>query len=216
MKKWFLRVILILIAAALVFLLAVYLINRRVESQTFGKIQTSITEIPIENPPLVAVVLGAKVLENGELSNALYDRVVTAVELHRAKRVKKILMSGDRQNDDYDEPTKMKNAAMSLGVPENDIVLDYAGHRTYDTCFRAKAVFEVSRAIIVTQEFHQPRAIYLCENFGIESVGITANRRTYLDSDQWARREFFSIAGAWFEINFLPKPAAEQKQPILQ
>jgi len=215
--KWYLRIILIFTIAVLIGLSAIYLINNRAESQAAGKIQDSITEIPVENPPRVAIVLGAKVWENGEPSHALYDRIVTAVELYRAGRVKKILMSGDNPTENYDEPTAMKATAVKLGVPAGDIVLDFAGRRTYDTCYRAKEIFEVRRAIIVTQKFHQARSLYLCNNLGVESIGITANRRKYEGENYWAFREFFSMASAWLEMNFLPfAPISGRKEPIMQ
>ncbi len=88
-------------------------------------------------------------------------------------------MSGDNPTENYDEPTTMKETAVKLGVPESDVVLDFAGRRTYDTCFRAKEIFEVQKAILVTQEFHQARALYLCSNLGIDSVGITADRQKF-------------------------------------
>lgn len=217
--KWFRRIPLTLVAIGLAGLAAIYLINRHVQTYAGEKMRTSITRIPVEDPPRVAVVFGAGVRDGGEPSNVLYDRVVTAVELYRAGRVKKLLMSGDNPTQAYDEPTVMKKTAMDLGVPERDIVLDFAGRRTYDTCYRAKEIFEVKRAILVTQEFHQARALYLCNNLGLDSVGITANRRIYegQGNGTWAFREFFSAASAWFEINFLPlEPVGGQKEPIEQ
>ena len=215
--KWLLRIVLIFLSVGSIGLLIIYFINERLQSQAAGKIQSSITEIPTENPPRIAIVFGARVWENGEPSHALYDRVITAVELYRAGRVKKILMSGDNPSENYDEPTAMKAIAVKLGVPVSDVVLDFAGRRTYDTCFRAKEIFEVQKAIVVTQEFHQARAIYLCNNLGVDSIGITANRRRYEGESYWAFREFFSRAGAWFEINFLPFEAiGGQTQPINQ
>jgi vancomycin permeability regulator SanA len=215
--KWFRRIFLTLVAIGLVGLLSVYLINRHVHSAFDEKIQTSITKIPVEEPPRVAVVFGARVWDNGETSPVLYDRVVTAVELYRSGRVKKLLMSGDNPTQNYDEPTAMKKTAMELGVPETDIVLDFAGRRTYDTCYRAREIFDVKRAILVTQEFHQARALYLCNNLGLDSIGITANRRKYEAEGHWAFREFFSVASAWFEMNFLPfEPVGGRKEPIAQ
>ncbi len=215
--KWLLRIVFGFLSAGLIGLLSIYFINARLQSQAAGKIQSSITEIPFENPPRTAIVFGAKVWENGEPSHALYDRIITAVELYRAGRVKKILMSGDNQNENYNEPTAMKATAVKLGVPASDIVLDFAGRRTYDTCFRAKEIFEVQKAIVVTQEFHQTRAIYLCSNLGVDSIGITANRRRYEGESYWVFREFFSRASAWFEVNFLPfAPVGGQTQPINQ
>ena len=183
--KWFRRTLLAVLILAIGGVSAMCLIDRHINSLAADKIETSMTEIPVEEPPRIAVVFGAGVTKDGKLSYALYDRVITAVELYRAKRVKKLLMSGDNSVEDYDEPTAMKVQAMKLGVPEEDIILDFAGRRTYDSCYRAKEIFAVEKAILVTQEFHQPRAIYLCENAGIDSVGITANRRQYQNEDDW-------------------------------
>lgn len=217
MKKWFIRSVVVLLLLAAAAAIALYLINGHVRSFAAQKLQTSITEIPAEDPPRIAIVFGASVWSSGEPSPALYDRVVTAVELYRARRVRKILMSGDNPSPQYDEPTIMKDTAVKLGVPESDIVMDFAGRRTYDTCYRAKEVFEVKRAILVTQEFHQPRALYLCSHMGIDSVGITADRRQYEDTRRWALREFFSVISAWYEMNFVPfKPIGGEKEPIQQ
>ena len=166
---------------------------------------------------ILKTAIGAKVWENGEPSHVLYDRVLTAVELYRAGRVEKLLMSGDNPAENYDEPTAMKQTAVKLGVPESDIVLDFAGRRTYDTCFRAKEIFNVRNAIVVTQEFHQARTLYLCNNLGVDSIGITANRRKYEGESYWAFREFFSRASAWFEMNFMSfEPVGGRKEPIVQ
>lgn len=193
----------------------VFVISSHIQSQTAEKIQTSITQIPTEEPKRIAIVFGAGIWENGELSPVLFDRVLTAVELYRAGRVNKILMSGDNRFVNYDEPTAMKNAAVKLGVPENAVVLDYAGRRTYDTCWRANEVFEIQKAILVTQEFHQARALYLCNNLGVDSIGITANRRKYEGEDYWAFRELFSRFSAWLELNFISfSPVGGEKESI--
>lgn len=213
--KWIWRTLLICLIAGLLSLSTIYWINSHINALAANKIETSITEIPVEEPPRIAIVFGAKVWDNGELSPVLYDRVITAVELYRSKRVKKLLMTGDNPSANYDEPTAMKQTAVKLGVPEEDIVLDFAGRRTFDSCYRAKEIFGVKKTIIVTQEFHQSRAIYLCENTGIDSIGITANRRKYEGEDSWAFREFFAVASAWFEMNFIPfEPIKGEKEPI--
>jgi vancomycin permeability regulator SanA len=215
--KWFLRILLSLLAVALIGILSIAVINKYVQSQTVGKIQRSMTEIPAEEPPRVGIVFGARVWADGSPSHSLYDRVLTGVELYRAGRVRKLLMSGDRKGDNYDEPASMKKMAMELGVPESDIVLDNEGKRTFDTCYRAREIFEVRKAILVTQDYHQPRAVYLCRSLGIDSIGITANRRAYDREDYYQLREFFSAASAWFEINVSSFDVAkEQKQPIEQ
>jgi SanA protein len=215
MKKWFWRTFWSLLILGSVGLLTVYLINLQVASYSNNKIYQSITEVP--NDKSVAIVLGAKVWDDGSLSHALIDRVTTGVELYKAGKVKKLLMSGDNPSADYDEPTAMKGEAIKQGVPETDIVLDFAGRRTYDTCYRAKEIFDVKKAVIVSQEFHLPRSIYLCENLGVESVGVIANRRKYLGENYWAFREFFSVFSAWFEMNFIPfEPVSGKKEPIFE
>ena len=217
MKKWFWRIFLTLLIVGLIGFVAIFIINRYVYSQTNAKIQTSITEIPAENPPRIAIVFGARVWDNGVPSNSLYDRVLTAVELYRAGRVKKLLMSGDNPNANYDEPTAMKKTAMELGVPESDIILDFAGRRTYDTCYRAKEIFGVEKAILVSQDYHLPRSLYLCNSLGVDSIGIKANRRAYDGENYYHFREFFSVPSAWFEMNFIPfEPVKGQKEPIQQ
>jgi len=215
--KRFLRILLLLLAVGLIGVLSIAVINKYVYSNNSGKIKTSITEIPSEDEKRIAIVFGARVFADGRLTNSLYDRVLTGVELYRAGRVKKLLMTGDRKDDSYDEPSAMKKMALELGVAESDIVLDNDGKRTYDSCYRAKEIFEIKKAILVTQDYHQPRALYLCNNLGVESIGITANRRTYDREDYYHFREFFSVASAWFEINILPFEVAKgQKQPIRQ
>ena len=212
-----LRIFLWLSALGLIALIFIFTVGKYVQKNQSAKLQTSMTEIPVEEPPRIAIVFGARVWEDGTPSNVLYDRVLTAVELYRAGRVKKLLMSGDNPTHEYDEPTAMKRTAMELGVPESDIVLDFAGRRTYDTCYRAKEIFEVKKAILVTQEFHQARSLYLCNNLGVDSIGITANRRKYLGERRWAVREFFSVFGAWFEMNFMSfDPIGGEKEPIQQ
>ena len=214
--KWFLRITLSLLGAALIGIFSIAVINRYVNSQASGKIQKSITEIRTEEPKRVAIVFGARV-RNGVPSNSLYDRVLTGVELYRAGRVKKLLMSGDRQNDSYDEPAAMKKLAVELGVAESDIVLDNDGKSTFETCFRAREIFDVKKAVLVTQDYHLPRALYLCSNLGVDSVGITANRRIYDAEGYLNNREFFAIASSWFEINVLPSDAPQEvKRPIQQ
>lgn len=216
MKKFF-KVLLYLLIIGLIGFLVVFFVNSYVNSQAEGKINQTVDTVVAENPPRIAIVLGAKVWDDGSPSHALYDRVATAVDLYKAGKVKKLLMSGDNPTHQYDEPTAMKKTAIELGVPEQDIVLDFAGRRTYDTCYRAKEIFEVKSSVIVTQEFHLPRSLYLCNNMGIDSIGIKANRREYVAEDYWAFREFFSVFSAWFEMNFIPfQPIEGNKEPIQQ
>jgi len=123
----------------------------------------------------VAIIFGARVLSNGRLSTMLYDRVKTGVELYHSGKVDVLLMSGDGQSPNYNEPAAMKAYAVARGVPPEAIVLDTAGLRTYDSCVRAHEVYGIERAVLVTQAFHLDRALFLCDAIGIEAVGAIAD-----------------------------------------
>lgn len=216
--KWLWLSVQILLGLLLIAAIFVYLVNRQIGLQTNARHKDSITEIPEDNPPQrIAIVFGAGVSENGEPSAALDDRITTAVELYRAGRVRKLLMSGDNRFADYNEPAVMKTAAIRRGVPEADIVEDFAGRRTFDTCFRAREIFGVERAVLVTQQFHLSRALYLCQTVGIDVYGISADRRQYPQSTKnwWAIREYFARTGAWFDVNvYQPTPVLGNKELI--
>ena len=165
----------------------------------------------------VAIVFGAGLWRNGTATPVLQDRVQTAANLYFAGKVKKLLMSGDNRFVDYNEPAVMRQLALSLGVPDGAIVLDYAGRRTYDTCYRAKAIFGVKEAILVTQAFHLPRAIYLCDHLGVDSVGVDADLRIYPKSSllYWNARELLATVAALWDFNIgHPVPVLGDKEPI--
>jgi SanA protein len=107
----------------------------------------------------VAIIFGAGLNRDGTPMPVLADRVRTGVDLYRAGAVRKLLLSGDNRFKDYSEPEAMRALAVELGVPAGDLVLDFAGRSTYDTCYRARYVFGVRKAVAVTQAFHLPRAV---------------------------------------------------------
>jgi SanA protein len=165
----------------------------------------------------VAIVFGAGLWRDGSPTPVLRDRVATAVELYFNKKVQKLLMSGDNQYSDYNEPGAMREYAIELGVPSEDIILDYAGRRTYDTCYRAKAIFGLENAILVTQSFHLPRAIYICNQLGLQAIGIAADLREYRPRSlfYWNLREIPATVAALWEVNFThPLPVLGDPEPI--
>ncbi len=165
----------------------------------------------------VAIVFGAGLRRDGTPTAILRDRVETAVRLYKDGKVQKILMSGDNRFIEYNEPGSMKDYALSLGVPEGDIVLDYAGRRTYDTCYRARAVFLLQSVILVTQEFHLPRAIYTCKLLGMDVEGVPATGRSYRQSSLffWSLREIPATVISLWENNIShPKPVLGEPEPI--
>lgn len=170
----------------------------------------------VENKP-VALVLGAGLNRDGTAGLVLRDRVRTASELYFNDKVKKLLMSGDNSTQYYDEPGAMKEYAISLGVPEEDIVLDFAGRRTYDSCYRAKAIFGVEELIVVTQAYHLPRAIFLCNAFEIEAQGVPADDANYSLRSYtfwWVREIFATLKAVWDVTIANPEPILGPTKPI--
>jgi vancomycin permeability regulator SanA len=165
----------------------------------------------------VAIVFGAGIYRDGTATPVLADRVAAAVDLYRAGKVRKIILTGDNRFPEYNEPAAMMNLAVSLGVPEDDLVPDYAGRRTYDSCYRARFVFDVQQAILVSQAFHLPRAVYLCDQMGIEAVGVSADRREYRISSRilWTLREWPACISAVVETQIThPQPVLGPLTPI--
>ena len=134
-----------------------------------------VDEVPARR---VAIVFGAQVFPRGRLSPMLRDRVATGAALYHAGKVDLLLLTGDGENEIYSEPDAMARYARQLGVPDEAIVLDPGGFRTYDSCYRARDVFAVNSAILVTQEFHLDRALLLCNTLGVDAVGVAADYQT--------------------------------------
>lgn len=173
-----------------------------------------------ENAPSkrVAIVFGAGLRRDGTPTPILRDRVETAASLYFSGKVEKLLMSGHQSYPTYNEPESMRQYALSLGVPDEAIALDVAGDRTYDTCIRAKAIFEVENALLVTQKFHLPRALFLCNALGLESLGVEANttRRSWRVSTLiWNSRELLATVGAFLDVYITnPQPMLGEPSPL--
>lgn len=155
----------------------------------------------------VAIIFGAGLRRDGTPTAILRDRVETGAKLYLAGKVEKLLMSGDNSFENYNEPEAMRQYAISLGVPNQNIVLDYAGRRTYDTCFRASAIFGVKSALLVTQKFHLPRALFLCNMLGLTASGVEANNRNYwrISLFIWNFREQLATSAAFLDL-YVDKP----------
>ena len=154
----------------------------------------------------VVIVPGASVLRSGVPSDVLADRLLTALELYQADKVEKFLLSGDDGQDGYDEVSSMRDFLLDRGVPGQDIFLDHAGFDTYDTLYRAKAVFGVSSAIIVTQKFHLPRALFIADALAIKNIGVIADRQPYVKAIIFSLREWPARLKALFDVVGRAKP----------
>jgi SanA protein len=139
-------------------------------------VTTDVAKVPHAQ---AALVLGAQVYRDGRPSIMLRDRVNAAAELYRAGRVDKLLLSGDHSRVDYDEVGSMRRLLLDQGIPAADIFTDHAGFDTWDSAQRAKRVFDVSTAVVVTQRFHMARALYDARRAGLKVTGYAADRRNY-------------------------------------
>jgi SanA protein len=164
----------------------------------------------------VVIVFGAGLTRSGEATPILKDRVETAAQLYFSGKAAKLLMSGDNRFLNYNEPEAMRQYALALRVPDTDIVLDYAGRRTYDTCYRAKAIFGVTKVILVTQQFHLPRAIFLCNMLGVDGTGVAADNLAYRKRSllYWNLRELPATVTAFADLVTRPLPVLGNPESI--
>lgn len=152
------------------------------------------------------LVLGCKVKENGIPSDMLADRLATGVALQQAGVSEKLLMSGDHGQDEYNEVAVMKQYAIEKGVASSDVFMDHAGFSTYDSVYRAKEIFEAKKVLIVTQEYHLYRALYVAEELGMEAYGVAADTRTYFGQAKRDVREVLARVKDFFMVCVQAKP----------
>lgn len=157
-------------------------------------------------PAEVVVVLGALVFADGGVSMMVEDRLETAYDLYRAGKAKKILITGDHGQVDYDEVNTMRRYLEKKGVPPADIFMDHAGFDTYDSMYRTRDVFQAREVIVVTQRFHLPRALWIAGKLGLEAQGVVADRRQYYRADYYELREMAARIKAWGEVAIRRKP----------
>lgn len=199
MRKFLNIIVFTVIGIVLLIIILQFHINRSSRDVIFDDINK------IEST-YVGIVLGASVRPDKSLSPILQDRVDKALELYKNGTIKRFLLSGDHGQKDYDEVNAMKSYLNKKGVPNGDIFLDHAGFDTYDSMFRAREVFQVEKAIVITQEFHLPRAIYVGRKMGLELQGYVADNREYPGNDHFIRREWLANIKAWIELNIEKSP----------
>lgn len=168
-----------------------------------SRIFRSATDAP---PRVTIIVLGARVYPKGHLSPMLADRMLTALDLYRQGKAERFLLSGDHGKVDYDEVNTMKDFLLNKGVAAKDIFLDHAGFDTYDSMYRARAIFEVRSAIVVTQGFHLARAVYTARAMGIDAVGVAADRQPYAGVAYNEAREVPARSKTFWRVSLHAKP----------
>lgn len=152
------------------------------------------------------IVLGCKVKDDGTPSDMLKDRMKRAIELYENGVAPKILMSGDHGQTSYNEVMTMKQYAIDKGVPSEDIFMDHAGFSTYETMYRAKEVFGVEKAIVVTQDYHMYRSLYIANELGIDAYGCPSARYNYSGQTSRDIREVAARCKDFVTTIFKPEP----------
>jgi vancomycin permeability regulator SanA len=185
-----------------VILLSPVLLVSLISSTQQSRIYYSVLATPSKP---VAMVFGAGLNRDGSPSWMLADRVQAGVDLYKNGKVQQLLMTGDGTSND--EIKAMTDYAVKKGVPRNAIIADREGLRTYDSCWRAANVLNIKQAILVTQGYHLPRALYTCNSLGVDSVGFKAGLDSYPGQGWFNFREFLATLGSWADVNFLhPNP----------
>ncbi|MFA6006146.1 MAG: ElyC/SanA/YdcF family protein [Candidatus Paceibacterota bacterium] len=149
---------------------------------------------------IVGLVFGAGLKPDGTPRDMLEARVVKGIELLQQGKVGKLLLSG-ASDLGHNEPDAMKKFALAHGAKSDQLVLDYNGNSTFASCYNAATVYNIKNTILVTQKFHLPRALYLCNNLGLSSIGIAASSTNTKAEATYAKREYAASIKAWLEIN---------------
>ena len=158
------------------------------------------------------LVLGASVYSNLTPSPMLEDRLLKSIELYNAGVSNRLLMSGDHRSDDYNEVQTMKNYAIFNDIKSSDIFMDHYGINTYESLYRAKHIFKVKKLVIVTQEYHLYRALYIAQKLGLEVYGVPTDVIVYKDQNKRDIREFFARIKAFFTTNIKAEKKNNEKE----
>lgn len=195
------RIVKRLILAGFALVLATALSLWAINSYILKNTESHIVEnVQSAEKAYTAIVLGSLVFGDDRISQTVAFRCDKAIELYKAKKITRILVSGDHGQKDYDEVNAMKNYLVKMGIPEKDIFMDHAGFNTYDTMIRAKKVFEVNDAIIVSQDFHLARSLYIAQHAGLNAQAIAAKDSKYLNLKWITRREQLARVKSFLEV----------------
>jgi vancomycin permeability regulator SanA len=208
MKKFHVPIRIIACTVLCLFLLgagSIFLINSIVVETTRNRILTSSQAAELSDVDCV-LVLGCKVWDEGQPSHMLEDRLRRGVELYEMGAAPKLLMSGDHGRVDYDEVDAMKRYGVDAGISSSDIFMDHAGFSTYESMYRAKEIFQAKKIIIVSQEYHLYRALFVANMFRIEAYGVSADYRSYVGQTGRDIREVLARVKDFATSVFKPDP----------
>ena len=202
MNKTLKRILISLLTMLIIGLIIIFGINLYVKSST----KQSIMSINDLNKDYDAILVLGAGLRNGKPSPVLKDRLDTAYEVYENGASNKIIVSGDHGTKTYDEVNVMKDYLTNKGVPSEDIFMDHAGFSTYDSIYRAKEIFQTEKVIIVTQEFHLYRSLYISSKLNLEAKGVSATLRHYTGETTFELREVLARDKDFIKTIFKPEP----------
>lgn len=188
-------IFLLLFVAGIIFIVWA---NYSMKNDSEGYLSYQISDVPAMK---TALLLGtSKTLENGQ-PNAYFDNRIEATwQLYKSDKIQYIIVSGDNSRKDYNEPEDMQQALIRNGIPEDHIFMDFAGFRTLDSVVRAKEIFGQQKIIIISQKFHNERAVFLAQQNGIETFGYNAADVNKYAGFKTNLREYFAKAKAYYDI----------------
>lgn len=199
------RGVCILLCLAVLGWMSVMAINGNVKAVACGNIISPQEAAELKDVDCI-LVLGCLVKENGVPSDMLLDRLTRGVELYTLGASPKLLMSGDHGRVGYDEVDAMKTYAVDAGIPSEDVFMDHAGFSTYESIYRAKEIFQAKKIIIVTQEYHLYRALYIAELFGLDAYGVSSDFNIYAGQSARELREVLARVKDFGTSIIKPKP----------
>ncbi len=205
-KKKILKIsVITILILAIIGITAVLGINQYVKQSAKERIITSEQAAELTDIDCI-IVLGCQVKNDGRPSDMLKDRLDRGVELYELGAAPKIIMSGDHGQKEYDEVNTMKQYAVDAGVPSEDIFMDHAGFSTYESIYRAKEIFEADKIIVVTQEYHLYRALYIADKLGIDAYGVSADYHIYAGQSMREFREILARLKDFITTIIKPEP----------
>lgn len=185
--------------------LSIIIINYHVKSSVKQKIISTQEASKMDKSDCI-LVLGAMVWNNSRPSHMLEDRLKQGIELYEIGASDRIIMSGDHGQKGYDEVNVMKKYATDRGIPSYHVFMDHAGFSTYESLYRAMDIFQAKKIIIVTQEYHLYRALYIANKMGLEAYGVASNPREYAGQEARDVREVLARVKDFFYVLIKPKP----------
>lgn len=203
-KNKLIRVFIIIAVLGLLGLLTIFSINAYVKSSTKDNM-ISLEEAPNLDGVDCVLILGAGVWGDSP-THMLADRLVYGITLYNTGASNRLLMSGDHGRKDYDEVNVMKNYAINEGVPSSDIFMDHAGFSTYESLYRARDIFQAEKILIVTQEYHLYRALYVADKLGLEAYGVASDPRQYVGQRSRDLREVLARVKDFLYVIVKPEP----------